>query len=221
MTTNTPAPANEAVLNDTIREVFLAHGFTIKEGQTDLKPYVYDAVHALLSKLRAPVADEGVRTEALYLLREARALLPLFTTAEAIGDWSEKVERFAARHVIDVPASAPVAGEAQAEKFIQAAIDQAPEPLRRLGEYLSRVLDEDQWTTAERMLLGACYAAPQACEAVPTEPLRVFSAGMWTYDGTGQAFSHTELDEAAFVTYRAALSAQPGAQKNGGSDGNQ
>ncbi|OAD17161.1 hypothetical protein [Achromobacter insolitus] len=45
-------------------------------------------------------------------------------------------------------------------------------------------------------------------DAVPNEPLRVFSAGMWTYDGTGQAFSHTELDEAAFVTYRDALSAQ-------------
>jgi len=41
---------------------------------------------------------------------------------------------------------------------------------------------------------------------VPSEPLRVFSAGIWTYDGTGQAFSHTDLDAAAFVTYRAALS---------------
>lgn len=41
---------------------------------------------------------------------------------------------------------------------------------------------------------------------VPSEPLRVFSAGMWTYDGTGQAFSHTDLDAAAFVTYRDALS---------------
>lgn len=72
---------------------------------------------------RAPVADEGVRTEALYLLREARALLPLFTTAEAIGDWSEKVERFAAGHAIDIPASAPVAGEAQpvADAAIKAA----------------------------------------------------------------------------------------------------
>lgn len=45
-------------LNDTIRAVFLEHGFTIKHGQTDLKPYVYEAVHALLFKLRAPVADE-------------------------------------------------------------------------------------------------------------------------------------------------------------------
>ncbi|MDC7800251.1 hypothetical protein PQS91_10370 [Stenotrophomonas geniculata] len=39
---------------------------------------------------------------------------------------------------------------------------------------------------------------------------RVFSAGRWTYDGTGQSFSHEEMDAAAFVVYRdAALSAQP------------
>jgi hypothetical protein len=34
-----------------IRETFLANGFTIKEGCTDLKPYVYDAAFALLDKL--------------------------------------------------------------------------------------------------------------------------------------------------------------------------
>ena len=33
---------------DQIREVFMAHGFTVKEGQTDLKQYVYDAAYALL-----------------------------------------------------------------------------------------------------------------------------------------------------------------------------
>lgn len=37
------------------------------------------------------------------------------------------------------------------------------------------------------------------------EPLRVFSAGMWRYDGTGQSFSHEDLDAAAFVEYRNAL----------------
>lgn len=31
-----------------IKEVFLANGFTVKEGQTDLKPYVYAAAKALL-----------------------------------------------------------------------------------------------------------------------------------------------------------------------------
>ncbi len=37
-----------------IRTIFLANGFTIKDGQTDLKPYVYtewrDAASALLAK---------------------------------------------------------------------------------------------------------------------------------------------------------------------------
>lgn len=57
-------------LNDTIRAVFLEHGFTIKHGQTDLKPYVYEAVHALLSKLRDPVADESPMAKMADALRE-------------------------------------------------------------------------------------------------------------------------------------------------------
>ena len=44
------------------------------------------------------------------------------------------------------------------EQYIQAEIDRAPESLRRLGEYLGSVLDEDQWKAAERMLLGACFS---------------------------------------------------------------
>ena len=35
-----------------IREIFMAHGFTVKEGQTDLKQYVYDAADALLRAAR-------------------------------------------------------------------------------------------------------------------------------------------------------------------------
>jgi hypothetical protein len=34
---------------DQIREIFLKNGFTIKEGQTDLKPYVYTAAYELMS----------------------------------------------------------------------------------------------------------------------------------------------------------------------------
>jgi hypothetical protein len=36
--------------NDQIRAVFLAHGFTIKPGHDDLKPYVYEAARALLAE---------------------------------------------------------------------------------------------------------------------------------------------------------------------------
>ena len=34
--------------DDKIREIFLAHGFTVKEGQADLKPYVFAAARALI-----------------------------------------------------------------------------------------------------------------------------------------------------------------------------
>lgn len=42
---------------DQIRAIFLGAGFTIKEGQTDLRPYVYDAAYALLSASIADTAD--------------------------------------------------------------------------------------------------------------------------------------------------------------------
>lgn len=48
--------------------------------------------------------------------------------------------------------------EDEAEQFIQAAIDSAPDQFRRLGEFLSRVLDEDQWKIAERLILGGLVA---------------------------------------------------------------
>jgi len=78
----------------------------------------------------APQASEAVRNEALYLLREARGLLPAFATAEAIGAWSEKVNRFAAGDVIDIPPQADKDGGDCAK----GAGDQPDiETLRRVG----------------------------------------------------------------------------------------
>lgn len=48
-------------------------------------------------------------------------------------------------------------------------------------------------------------------------PLRVFSAGGWTYDGTGQTFSHEDMDEAAFVVYRDLAALTPAATPGEGS----
>lgn len=65
---------------------------------------------------------------------------------------------------IDKTPSLPLAGDVDglctrpedtAEQFIQAAVDSAPEPLRRLGEWLANKLDDDDWKTAERLLNGA------------------------------------------------------------------
>jgi len=46
-----------------------------------------------------------------------------------------------------------VSPEDRFEQFVAAEIARSPEPLRELGEYLTRVLDEDQWPTADRLLL--------------------------------------------------------------------
>lgn len=43
-----PRREREPLTDDEIRAVFLAHGFTIKDGMTDLKPYVYAAARAIV-----------------------------------------------------------------------------------------------------------------------------------------------------------------------------
>lgn len=52
-------PEHEPVSDDEIREVFLANGFTIKPGNTDLKPYVFSAARALLAlrPARVPLTE--------------------------------------------------------------------------------------------------------------------------------------------------------------------
>lgn len=44
------------VSDEQIKAVFLANGFTIKEGLTDLKPYVYQAARALLAQAATAAA---------------------------------------------------------------------------------------------------------------------------------------------------------------------
>lgn len=49
------SPALGGELEVFVREVFLRNGFTIKEGQNDLKPYVYAAAKDLTAPLQAEV----------------------------------------------------------------------------------------------------------------------------------------------------------------------
>lgn len=56
-TTPQPAPT-AAPSRDVIRATLVANGFTIKEGQTDLKPYVYEAVEALFAKATPTAAQD-------------------------------------------------------------------------------------------------------------------------------------------------------------------
>lgn len=58
---------------DEIRAIFMAHGFTVKEGQTDLKPYVFEAAEALLAAHSA--GSQPVMTD-LCTLRHRIAAAP-------------------------------------------------------------------------------------------------------------------------------------------------
>lgn len=70
-----------------------------------------------------------------------------------------------ARHRLShsTPGDAEVRSISVAEEwnvYMTEAVNNAPEPLRKLGEYLAELLDEDQWKTAERYLNGALLATP-------------------------------------------------------------
>lgn len=61
------ATIEKVIGKDVIREIFLANDFTIKEGNDDLKPYVYKAAYALLMKyigMTSEVLDVEASTEA-------------------------------------------------------------------------------------------------------------------------------------------------------------
>lgn len=98
------------------------------------------------------------------------------------GEVRAEVERLAAMRQ-------PTDPEQRYEHYVQNMIDHAPEPLRRLGDHLSRVLDEDEFKTAERFLLGAMRQA--------TEPIG------WLYDWThSSATGRPDEHFTGFVTTR-------------------
>lgn len=58
------------------------------------------------------------------------------------------------------------------EKYLADLIARAPDPLRRLGDWLSKHLDEDEWKTAERYVLGAMESIAAPAAAQPPAPER-------------------------------------------------
>lgn len=136
----------------------LAGAPAVGEAITDLQALQWAEKYGIQWALHTPDAIREVIADAQRLAAPQASAKAFAKLQSAYIGACDQIGRLLA----EKQASAPAAGEAQAAQFIQAAIDQAPEPLRRLGEYLSRVLDEDQWASAERMLLGACNAASKA-----------------------------------------------------------
>lgn len=90
--------------------------------------------------------------------------------------------------------------EERFEWFLQNTIDRAPEPLRRLGELLSRLMDDDDWKTADRLLIGTCVAmaehASRAALDVQTERRRQVEAEGWSPEHDDE---HASDEIAAFA----------------------
>lgn len=135
------APAGE---RETIRAVFLRNGFTVKEGQTDLKPYVYAAAEELLSIARA----SWLRTQAAGVPDDAMvAVASAAYEREALaGATHEQAWHVALSEAIAAAPAQPAprneqAGEVQrlrealerAETYVQTAFSraQSKDPLGR------------------------------------------------------------------------------------------
>ncbi|MGX9694449.1 hypothetical protein ACTJNK_29200 [Achromobacter anxifer] len=193
----TPEERAAAIAHLTDRDTFTARDIAIER--------------AVLSKLRAPVADEraafeihqrGTGLNELYLERHAVSGQYMWTaTKEAWDTWQARAAM----------ASAPVAGEAQPVAWANEDGDPISDALKQArpdlyGKHYTRPL---------------VYAAPQAGEAVRDAD----DAARWRWatasDGNADKLCSIVLCHGGYQDkineradfYRAALSAQPGAQK--------
>lgn len=77
-----------------IREIFLQAGFTIKEGQSDLKPYVYEAAQDLLNardqeELAKSVQQRMTDAMGAYLRRCSGGGMPIDTRDKVASAFAE------------------------------------------------------------------------------------------------------------------------------------
>ena len=117
--------------------------------------------------MRVRLYDENGRVSNAYRASEASAI-------------ADDIRALAASQ----PAPAAERPEDTAERFIQAAIDSAPEPLRRLGEWLANKLDDDDWKTADRLITGAAVSlnrqtAPTADTGQAVDEIDITGWGAW------------------------------------------
>lgn len=89
-----PSQAAQPVSRDVIRDVFLRNGFTIKDGCSDLKPYVYAAANALL-EVAAAQPVQGVPEDFVRIPRPAfdKAASALRQYSQAPVDYHRSVLR--------------------------------------------------------------------------------------------------------------------------------
>ncbi|MCG7328018.1 hypothetical protein [Achromobacter sp. ACRQX] len=218
MTTHTPAPAQQDFVATEIS------GIINVCGDSPTAIVSVERMRLWLSKLRAPVADEQEMSlaVALHFADFPRPYHTLQAPADTNGELYRALAVLA-REYRAAQASAPVAGEAR--PFAVLAVHKNGE-IRSYstGQALADAPIQDHERELQRKYgyeLVTVYAAPQASEAVP----RAGYAGVTVWVGdrqatqivTQQGLELSNKDELLerFEVARAALSAQPGAQKEG------
>jgi hypothetical protein len=117
---------------------------------------------ALATREEAPAeAGEDFRAQVVKLLDELIVHIvaigpdkPDLNTPMSRRVWREVFADLITALRAQPQAREEASSEDQAEEFIQAAINSAPEPLKKLGEFLTTVLDEADWATADGYLLA-------------------------------------------------------------------
>ena len=111
--------------------------------------------NATIAEMAVEIDRRGAVIERLEAERDTLTAALAASTArevtaeqEAKGAWLTAEREMAGRKAAESRATDDF------EHYVRNAIDNAPEPLRRLGEYLTDVLDEDQWAHADPILLG-------------------------------------------------------------------
>lgn len=185
-----------------------------------VRDLILEAVNrpALLSKLRAPVADERAQLHAIVALAdEIFPCLTIIDKREGVASGAtEKIHDLAIAIKRAALASAPVAGEAR--PFAVLAVHKCGE-IRSYstGQALADAPIQDHERELQRKYgyeLVTVYAAPQASEAVrqcvpPEKPLPDLMMASY-HEAIGWNACRAAMLKSA------ALSAQPGAQKVGG-----
>lgn len=137
---------------DAIRRIFMAHGFTIKEGQTDLKPYVYEAAEALLRELSPAVA-----------VPDGYALVPIEPTPEMVSAGTESDSQFY-EHA-EFVYRAMLAAAPQAAPLSAALADIAAERRRQMEVEGWTPEHDEQHSEGQLEAAAASYAIDAACRA--------------------------------------------------------
>ena len=125
-----------------IREIFLANGFTVKEGEKDLRQYVYDAANALL-KAQASTQTRSLQ-DAKNLPEEERRILKYYFEKEAKALSEAAHASSMIEQLLGKPSSKPVLKKPQRRTYVDTTSPVTAERLASSPTYWFRKMEAEE-----------------------------------------------------------------------------